>query len=240
MTEKTTTVAPFSNPGMVSTYADRTAKLVPGLYDMHRMVGILLAERTPAHARVLVLGAGGGLELKALALMQPDWCFDGVDPSPEMLDLARTTLGDLISRVNLHQGYIDDAPTEFFDAAVCLLTLHFLSKDVRKQTLEEIVRRLRPGAAFVVAHHSFPNQDPDKERWLKLNAAYAASSGVPELKTEQRIKSMKEGLPVLSPTEEEALLREAGFINVTLFYAALTFKGWVCYKPGHAEEVACE
>ena len=38
---------------------------------------------------------------------------------------------------------------------------------------------------------------------------------------------MKEHLPVLSPEEDEALLRAAGFSDVELFYAALTFKGWV-------------
>ena len=34
-------------------------------------------------------------------------------------------------------------------------------------------------------------------------------------------------LPLLSPDDEEALLREAGFTDVTLFYAAFTFRGWV-------------
>lgn len=71
----------FSDPTAVSGYAERTARIVPGLRDLHRMAGVLLAERAPPDARMLVLGAGGGLELKALAEMQPGWHFDGVDPS---------------------------------------------------------------------------------------------------------------------------------------------------------------
>lgn len=52
--------------------ADGVARQVPGLRDMHRMAGLLLAERVPTAGRVLVLGAGGGLELRAFADMQPE------------------------------------------------------------------------------------------------------------------------------------------------------------------------
>lgn len=62
-----TTMTPFSDPKAVSDYAERTLRLVPGLLDMQRISAILLAERTPQNGRVLVVGAGGGLELKAFA-----------------------------------------------------------------------------------------------------------------------------------------------------------------------------
>jgi hypothetical protein len=35
--------------------------------------------------------------------------------------------------------------------------------------------------------------------------------------------------PALSPEEDEASLRAAGFSDVRLFYAAFTFRGWVAY-----------
>ena len=46
---------------------------------------------------------------------------------------------------------------------------------------------------------------------------------------EQTIAAMRDRLPFLSPEDDEALLREAGFAGVILFYAALTFRGWVAY-----------
>lgn len=61
----------FSTSKAVSDYVARTARIVPGLHDLHKMTGVLLSERAPADARVLVLGAGGGLELKAFAEMAP-------------------------------------------------------------------------------------------------------------------------------------------------------------------------
>lgn len=72
-----------------------------------RFAGLFTATRTtPASAlaeaigctRILVVGAGGGLELKAFAEMQPSWRFDGVDSFAKMLDLARTTLGKMAPR----------------------------------------------------------------------------------------------------------------------------------------------
>lgn len=213
----------FPGQHATSDYVERTARLVPGLADLHRMAALLLTERVPVDGRILVLGAGGGLELKAIAEMQPHWRFTGVDPSAEMLELAQATLGPLGPRVDLLQGYIDDAPMGPFDGAVCLLTLHFLPAPERLRTLAEVHGRLRPGAPFVVAHHSFPNTGPEMDRWLARFAAFSARTGAPAANT----AAMKERLPVLSPEEDVALLQAAGFSDVELFYAALTFKGWI-------------
>lgn len=221
----------FSDPAAVASYAENAMRQVPGLRDLHKMAGVLLAERAPTAARILVLGAGGGLELKAFAEMQPGWQFDGVDPSKEMLELARTTLGDFASRVRFQEGYIDCAPAGPFDGAACLLTLHFLPRAERLKTLKELCERLKPGAPLVVAHHSFPSEGPDPDKWLKRNAAYGIASGVPAAQAEGNITALRERLPVLSPQQDVDLLREAGFVDIEMFYCAFTFKGWVAYRP---------
>jgi tRNA (cmo5U34)-methyltransferase len=58
--------------------------------------------------------------LRVFAEAHPAWTFDGVDPSvPECreLELAKQTLGQLVSRATLHRGYVDDAPIGSFDGA---------------------------------------------------------------------------------------------------------------------------
>ncbi|WP_456843553.1 class I SAM-dependent methyltransferase [Bradyrhizobium sp. USDA 4486] len=194
------------------------------------MSAILLAERVRDDGHVLVLGAGGGLELKTFAEAQPAWRFCGVDPSAEMLRLADRTLGALTSRVDFYEGYIDGAPTGPFDGATCLLTLHFLSEEERRRTVVQVHQRLRPGAPFVVAHHSFPQNDGEKTKWLSRYAAFAIASGVPVANAESAIQAMYERLPLLSPEQDEGILRDAGFADVALFYAGFTFRGWVGYK----------
>ena len=221
---------PFSDPDSVARYAEGPIRQVPGFLALQQMAGLLLAERIQDDGHVLVLGAGGGLELKAFAHAHRGWRFCGVDPSAEMLGLAKRTLGPLAARVDFFQGYIDSAPAGPFDAATCLLTLHFIPEEERRRTLTEVYRRLRPGAPFVVAHHSFPQQDGEKKKWLERYAAFAAASGVPASHAKSAIAAIGERLPLLSPEQDEAILREAGFTDVALFYAAFTFRGWVAYK----------
>jgi tRNA (cmo5U34)-methyltransferase len=222
----------FSDPDAVARYAEGPVRLVPGFESLQRMTTLLLRETVPATGKVLVLGAGGGLELKKFADSQPEWQFVGVDPSAEMLKLAEATLGPLMARVQLHEGYIDTAPEGPFDAATSLLTLHFIPAEERLQTLKELWRRLLPGAPLIAAHHSFPQSSPEeKTRWLKRYAAYAVDSGVPPEDAQRAIAAISSHLPVLSPQDDEALLREAGFEGVELFYAGFSFKGWIAYKP---------
>ncbi|MFC6298027.1 methyltransferase domain-containing protein [Pseudomonas sp. CCM 7893] len=221
----------FSDPDAVARYAEGPVRLVPGFDSLQRMTTLLLRESVPPAGKVLVLGAGGGLELKRFADNEPGWRFVGVDPSAEMLKLAQATLGPLAERVELHEGYIDTAPDGPFDGATCLLTLHFIPAEERLRTLKEIWRRLLPGAPLVVAHHSFPQSPNEKARWLKRYAAYAVDSGVPASDAERAITAISAQLPVLAPEADEALLKAAGFEDVELFYAGFSFKGWVAYKP---------
>ncbi len=220
---------PFSDPQAVARYAERPPRLVPGFDGLQRMAEVLLAERAPDDARVLVLGAGGGLELRAFAQARPGWTFDGVDPSAEMLRLAERTLGPLAGRARLHQGYIDDAPDGPFDAATCLLTLHFVVPEARRLTVAAVRRRLKPGAPFVVAHLSVPQGEGERALWLSRYAAFAVASGVAPEHAATAQTAIDAQLTVLTPEQDEALLREAGFADVALFYAGLAFRGWVAY-----------
>ena len=217
----------FSDPDAVARYADNPPRMVPGYVDLQRMAMLLLAERAPDDAQILVLGAGGGLELKVFAEGQPRWSFVGVDPSAAMLDLARQTLGSLADRARLHEGLIDSAPEEPFDGAVCILTLHFIERAERARTLREVRRRLKSGAPFVVAHFSIPSDERDL--WLSRYAAFATASGIDRALAENAKTGIGERLPILSPEEDEALLREAGFNGVSLFYAGFAFRGWVAW-----------
>ena len=212
---------PFSDPQLVARYAEGPPRIVPSFDAMQRMTTFLLAERVPDDGRVLVIGAGGGLELKTFAEAHPGWTFDGIDPSAEMLKLAKRTLGSLAARATLHQGHTEDAPGGPFDGATCLMTLHFLSLEERQRTTAEVRRRLKPGAPFVVAHFCIPQGD-GRAVWLSRYATYAGIDP-------GQAAAIDSHLTILSPEQDEAILREAGFSNVSLFYAGFTFRGWVGY-----------
>lgn len=219
----------FSDPKAISDYAENATRRVPGLADVHRMSALLLAEHTPKNGRVLVVGAGGGMELKVFAQAYPDWQFDGVDPSVEMLSLAKAALGQLASHVQLHQGYVEVAPIGPFDAACCLLTLHFTTEAERYRTLCEIHKRLKPGGVLVVMHYSIPGHEAERNLWLSRCAAFAISSGVDPEQSQTAAAAIGKQLPILSPEQDEELMRKAGFSGICTFYTGLAFRGWVAY-----------
>lgn len=215
--------------GRAHTYAEGPPRQVPGFDGLHRMTTQLLSEKMPEDGRLLVLGAGGGLELKAFADAKAGWRFEGVDPSAGMLELARETTGTHADRIRLRQGYIADASPGPFDGAVCLLTLHFVPREQRLETLKQVHSRLKRGAPFIVAHVSFSQQEPDRSMWIARHVAY----GMPDVTDPGRIESARLAigtqLTILSPQDDEDMLRAAGFGGVNLFYAGLSFRGWVAY-----------
>ena len=227
MTSSSEPHSAFADAAAIASYSDRTRRLVPGWADLQKMATLLLAERAPPQAHMLVVGAGGGAELRTFADAQPGWRFVGVDPSAPMLDLARTTLGPLAERVEFHEGTVDTAAWGPFDAATCLLTMHFVPHDQRLPTLREIQRRLRPGAPFVMAHMSFPQADGERATWLGRYAAFAIASGVDAEAARRAADTIGATLPLVSPDDEEALLAQAGFTGTRLFYAGFAFRGWV-------------
>lgn len=217
---------PFRTAEAVAHYAGNLRRNVPGIDVVHDLVELLLAEAVPAGGRVLVVGAGGGVEIAHLAGHHADWHFDGVDPSAQMLELARHTLGALAGRVALHEGYVFDAPAGPFDAATCLLTLHFIEREERLRTLQAIRERLRPGAPLVVLHHSIAGGEA-RHAWLQRNAAHGVRKGVDPEHAARGAEQIAQRLPILTPQQDEQLLRDAGFRDVELYYAALTFRGWI-------------
>jgi tRNA (cmo5U34)-methyltransferase len=41
--------------------------------------------------------------------------------------------------------------------------------------------------------------------------------------------AINERLHILTPRQDEALIRGAGFKDLSLFYASFTYRGWVAY-----------
>ena len=159
--------------------------------------------------------------------MNPNWRFAAIDPSADMIALAKATLNEKFDFVSFTEGYIDDSPEGPFDVATAILVLHFLDPKSRLKTLEDIHRRLYAGAPLVVVHHSFEPSEADK--WLHRYADFQINNGADPVQTRAGVLKMKEKLPALSPSNDEALFHQAGFTNTEQFYSGFSFKGWITY-----------
>jgi len=219
----------YEDPEVVRRYAQGPTAFVPAYAHMQRMAAQLIRERIGDSGKVLVLGAGGGLELEAFVSRCPQWTFVGVDPAEEMLKAAKERMrqADAGERVDWHHGYIFDAPPGPFNAATCLLTLHFVPDDgAKEQTLREIRRRLKPGAPFVLVDLCIDLGSPDSAIALNRYREFALESGADLEQVETTCGRLVNVLKLVSAARDEELLGIAGFSQVELFYAGLSWRGW--------------
>jgi tRNA (cmo5U34)-methyltransferase len=222
----------FDNPEAVSAYEQGPRWFVPAYDASHDMAAVLLKEFVPDDGHILAIGAGGGIELAALAKAGPLWRFTGVDPAGPMLDMARGRLSTMgaLDRVELIQGYASDAPAGPFDAATCFLTLHFVPDDgARLGTLRDIRSRLKPGAPFLLINGCLDKASPRFVRDMARYSAFAHFKGAPEEMTRNAAVAVAEQVHLLPAERDEALLGEAGFHSVEPFYRGLWVHGWLAH-----------
>ena len=100
-----------------------------------------------AASRVLDVGCGTGELLRRVRANVPDAVLAGLDPVPEMLDVAREKLS---GRDDLRVGYADRLPWNAgtFDVVVSCNMFHYISDPLR--ALREMARVLRPTGALVL------------------------------------------------------------------------------------------
>jgi demethylmenaquinone methyltransferase/2-methoxy-6-polyprenyl-1,4-benzoquinol methylase len=120
-----------------------------------------LVERVPVKrgGSVLDLCTGTGTLLPHLqAKVGTTGRVVGVDFSPGMLKMAqRKTLS--LTNVRLVQADAGNLPfaPETFDAVTCSHAFYELKGETQKRALQEIVRVLRPGGAFLMMEHDIPS-----------------------------------------------------------------------------------
>jgi SAM-dependent methyltransferase len=109
-------------------------------------------------ARVLDLGAGTGTLAIQIKQRWPDATVTGLDADPEILDIARRKAAEAGVELELVEGFSNELPfaDASFDAVVSTLFFHHLTGDVKRATLAEVARVLRPGGVLHVGDWGKP------------------------------------------------------------------------------------
>ncbi len=145
--------------------------------------------------RTLELGCGTGNLTILAARRHPTTELVGIDPDALALQRAQRKAGHGL-QVRFDRGYGQQLPypDASFDRALSAFMLHHLELEVKRQTLQEALRVLRPGNAFYL---------------VDFGGRVAASDGF-MARLQLRSSRLRDNIGGRLP----ALLREAGFTDV--------------------------
>lgn len=215
-------------------------KAIPGYEALHSMAQSLLETNLSPSANVLIIGSGTGMELINYGEKNSQWFLTGVDPSDDMMAIAKEELANrkLSDRINLHAGHIDTLPkTKLMDAATLILVMHFVPDDGSKlKLLKDVARRLKPGGELILADlhgdKSAPYFAKLKKAWQKFY--FSQLDDTNKAKAEHSFEtSINKSIHFVPEARIIELLNIAGFNNVTKFYNAFLFGGWTAQYAGN-------
>lgn len=186
----------------------------------------LLDETRPKE--LLAVGCGTGNEIERFVQASKNWAITGIDPSPEMIRLAKEkfTIND---NVVLIEGLLTDLEIgKKYGAATLLLVLHFLDDNGQKlDLLKEIAKRLAPGAMFVTLDIT-GNKNQIRQNLKVLR--YLLPNGLDEEQINNRLNRIENEFFPVSEERLSELFAEAGFEPPIRFFQSTIYMGWLTKK----------
>lgn len=220
-----------TNPTVPTSEYDEMARIaLPGYEAMHTMALSILKSHLPKTANLLIVGAGTGMELIHYSQSNPQWSFLGIDPSANMLQIARTKIEqhNLSERITLQQTYTHELPsTPLYDAATSILVMHFIPDDSKLAFLQSVAQRLKQGAPFILVDIFGKKGAPEFERIITYIQSYWQEMGRTEANIKEMIATFEKGIYPVEEARVYELLQQAGFTNVIRFYTGIWVGGWV-------------
>ncbi|MEM6725076.1 MAG: methyltransferase [Bacteroidota bacterium] len=177
---------------------------------------------------LLVAGCGTGTEIEFLLHEHSSWNITGVDPSPDMIQQARTRL-QAFKSIQLIEGVVKDLEaTPSFGAATLLLVLHFMPDDGTKLALlKDIADRMQKNAPFVLLDIT---GHPEQLRANLQILKQLLPDHVEAAEIENRLYRIEHKLHPVSEERLGELLVEAGFRLPLRFFQTAIYMGWLCYR----------
>ncbi|MBU1287078.1 MAG: class I SAM-dependent methyltransferase [Alphaproteobacteria bacterium] len=202
--------------------------------DVIHLVTDLAFASLPNDARILVVGAGTGSEIIALAARHSSWHFTAVDPAGAMLEVFRekAIAAGILDRCTIHVGYIETlADLPLHDAATSLLVSHFLQTDAsRGAFFAEIAARLKPGALLVNADLAADMTEKISARLYATWEQMLRETGADAAGLDNYRAGFGKDFAVHTPAAVEALIENNGFERPSPVLQTLLMRTWLTAK----------
>lgn len=224
------------NPPVSIIQYDDSIRLFTAAYEqLFAMAYAYLRATVKDNADLLIVGAGTGMEICTFGEKSRRWNFTGVDPSAEMLAIAREKIAkrEMEFRVKLFRGYVHDVPeVPVFDGATCILVMHFLPDDGAKlHLLKSIGQRLKRGAPLILVDAFGDSSTEAFARTVEAWKTFVKTKGVnPQFVEDGFSGQILKRLQFVPEDRIMSLLDEAGFERPHRFYTGFLYGGWMTIK----------
>jgi tRNA (cmo5U34)-methyltransferase len=230
----------FSFAGHWATGFDaRMQIVVPGYNLMHRIAASFLHATIPSTSSILVIGAGTGTDVITLRAYNSEWQITGIDPSAEMLQIAR----EKIDSTRFHEGIrlecckIEDFRNDtLYDVAVLSLVLQMYPDDGSKRELLQMVAQHIKREGRIVLIDTYGNRES-----LQFNQTVEAlkiqttQMGFTPDESEKDVESVRERFYLVSEQRIRSILSEAGFVRIEQIFHAYITGVWIAQLRGRPE-----
>lgn len=155
----------------------------------------------------------------------------GVDSSREMIFAAEELFRDF-DNVNFVLGditSIEITPGKYTVIA-SVLTAQFIPLDVRQEFYKNVHKGLSYDGVFIVVEKVLGETPTSQGLLVDIYHKFKSEKGYTDEQIEEKRKSLQGVLVPLRASENEAMLKDAGFSNVQRFWQCLNFAAWMATK----------
>lgn len=219
---------------VVNVFDDMVSRSVPFYGEMQRMIAELAADRAQQGSYVYDLGCSTGTTMIGMNTLVPENIeFVGVDDSPEMLAKCDSKLKEAgftrdykLVNADLNQTVeINNA-----SVAVLCLTLQFVRPIYRERLIKTIYDGLVKDGVLILIEKILAEESSFNRDFIKYYYDMKRRNHYSEMEISQKREALENVLIPYKLSEDNLLLREAGFAHVELFFKWYNFAGLIAVK----------
>ncbi|MDH3521527.1 MAG: carboxy-S-adenosyl-L-methionine synthase CmoA [Myxococcales bacterium] len=216
-----------------SVFDDMLSRSVPFYAEIQRMMAEIVNEFAVDGSNVYDLGCSTCATFRALAELERDVTFVGLDNSAAMLERGRKELEEagLSQRVALREHELDrGAPVENASVVIMCLTLQFVRPLDRERVIRDIYAGLNPNGCLILIEKVLANESLLNRLFIKYYYDFKRRNGYSSLEISQKREALENVLIPYRFDENVALLQSAGFRCVEPFFKWYNFCGFLALK----------
>lgn len=219
------------NEEVANVFDNMVSRSIPIYNEIHKIIRDIVHFYFPSNGTIYDLGCSTGETVKhileELKQNKKSATIFGIDNSQEMIKKAEQKVSSFENnQCTFLKSPIEDMSLNPSDFIIMNYTLQFFPLKKRLHILKNIYSSLKPKGIFILSEKIISPNSAINPILIELYHEFKKRNGYSELEISQKRESLENVLIPITPKEQIALLKEAGFTNTELVFRWYNF---ACY-----------